>query len=56
MEVKDSKLVKSKLDGELYKMNRVNSEEWILESENGLCQTWLGRWNMELFFEEAEGI
>ncbi len=32
MEVKDSKLVRSKLDGELCKMIRVSGEEWILKS------------------------
>ena len=39
METKDGELVRSKLDGKLYKVNRVNGEELILESENGLCQT-----------------
>ena len=56
MEVKGSELVRSKLDGKLYKVNRVSGEECILESENGLCQTWFGRWDLELFFEKAEAI
>jgi hypothetical protein len=56
METKDGELVRSKLDGKLYKVNRVNGEELILESENGLCQTWFGRWDLELFFEKAEAI
>jgi hypothetical protein len=56
METKGGELVRSKLDGKPFKVNRVSGEEWILESENGLCQTWFGRWDLELFFEKAGAI
>lgn len=56
METKDGELVRSKLDGKLYRVNRVSGEELIFENENGLCQTWFGRWDLELFFEKAETI
>jgi len=54
MKILEGEKLKSKLDGQLYKVKGAQEKQVLLENKDGISQAWLGSWNLELFFEKAE--
>jgi hypothetical protein len=54
MKILEGEKLRSKLDGQLYKVKGTQEREVLLENKDGISQAWLGSWNLGLFFEKAE--
>lgn len=53
MRVSEGEKIRSKLDGVLYSVKRIEPRSLVLESEDGRNQSWTNDGALDLFFEKV---
>ncbi len=56
MKIKEGDLLRSYLDGQLYKVREVGDKEVILENQDRSTQVSLGGWELERFFGQVDAF
>jgi hypothetical protein len=54
MKMLEGEKLRSKLDGQLYRVKEIQGKEVLLENKDGMSQAWFGKWDFEPFFEKVD--